>query len=129
MADRRSVVIAGRHRPHEILLLALSLLIGAAYTIGAPPPTSLAASLPGWAVLVWSIGLALSGVIGLVGVIWSMLLEQAGMLLGAAALLWYAAAVAPFGWRALFAGGISVAWAAANLARAWQIRRELRVPR
>lgn len=124
----RPLVIAGRHRPHEILLLALSLLIGVAYSIGAPPPTSLAASLAGWAVLVWSIGLALSGGIGLVGVFWSLRFEQAGMLLGAAALLWYAAAVTPFGWRALFAGGISLAWATANLARAVQIQREVTRP-
>lgn len=127
--SRPVVVLAGRHRPHEILLLVVSVLIGAAYTLGAPPPGSLAALLPGWAVLVWAVGLAASGVVGLVGVAYSMRLEAAGMLLGAGALVWYAGAVAPFGWRASFACAISCAWAGANLWRAWQIRGDLRRPR
>jgi hypothetical protein len=122
----RPVVIAGRHRPHEILLLAVSVLIGGAYILGAPQPGSLAALLPGWAVVVWSAGLLASGAVGLFGVFRSMRLEQAGMLLGAAALLWYTVAVAQFGWRGLFAGAICLAWAAANLARALQIQREVR---
>lgn len=124
-ASRPLVVVSGRHRPHEILLLVVSLITGVAYSVGAPPPASVAALLPGWALLVWSIGLTLSGVLGLAGVFWSLRLEQASMLLGAAALVWYTAAVAPFGWRALFAGAISTAWAVANLVRAGQIRRDL----
>lgn len=123
---RPVVVVSGRHRPHEILLIIVSILTGAAYTVGAPPPTSIAALLPGWALLVWSIGLAVSGVIGLAGVLWSLRIEAAGMLLGTGALIWYAAAVAPFGWRGLLAGAISVAWAGANLWRALQIRQDLR---
>lgn len=127
MSDSRPVVIvSGKHRPHQILLLVVSVVTGVAYTIGAPPPASVAALLPGWALLVWSVGLATSGVIGLVGVLRSLRLEQASMLLGAAALLWYTAAVSTFGWRGLFAGAISVAWAVANLVRAGQIRRDLR---
>lgn len=123
---RPVVVVSGRHRPHEILLIIVSILTGVAYTVGAPPPTSIAALLPGWALLVWSIGLAVSGVIGLAGVLWSLRIEAAGMLLGTGALIWYAAAVAPFGWRGLLAGAISVAWAGANLWRALQIRQDLR---
>lgn len=126
---RPLVVVSGRHRPHEILLLVVQVITGVAYSIGAPPPQSVAALLPGWALLVWSVGLAVSGVVGLAGVIWSPRVEAAGMLLGAAALIWYAAALAPFGWRALLAGAISVAWAGANLWRALQIRQDLRVPR
>jgi hypothetical protein len=127
---RPVVVISGRHRPHEIFLLAVSLLLGLAYTLGAPPPTSVAALMPDWAQHVWAGGLLLSGVVGLLGALtqrsWSLQTEQAGMLLGAAALFWYAAAVAPYGWRALFAGAVCLAWAAANLTRALQIRRDLR---
>lgn len=122
----RPVIIAGRHRPHEILLLVVSIVTGVAYTIGAPPPNSVSALLPAPALLVWSIGLAASGVIGLVGVAWSLRFEAAGMLLGSAALIWYVAAVAPFGWRALLAGAISSAWAGANLWRALQIFLDLR---
>lgn len=131
--SRPVVVISGHHRPHELLLLAVSLLTGLAFTIGAPPPTSVAALMPGWALHVWSLGLAVSGAVGLAGALtrqpWSLQVEQAGMLLGAAALVWYGAAVAPYGWRALFAGGIALAWAAANLTRALQIRTDLRGPR
>lgn len=130
---RPLVVVSGRHRPHEILLLAVSVVTGVAYTIGAPPPTSITALMPGWALHVWSAGLVISGVVGLVGTIsrrvWALQLEQAAMLIGAGALIWYTAAVIPFGWRSLFAGLISVAWAAANLARAEQIRRDLRSAR
>ena len=62
--SRPVLVISGRHRPHELLLLVVSLATGLAYTVGAPPPTSVAALLPGWALHVWSSSLALSGVIG-----------------------------------------------------------------
>lgn len=123
---RPLVVVSGRHRPHEILLLAVQVITGVAYTVGAPPPSSVAAFLPGWALLVWAVGLAVSGVLGLAGVLWSLRVEAAAMLLGAGALIWYAAALAPFGWRALLAGAISAAWAAANLWRALQIRHDLR---
>jgi hypothetical protein len=122
------VVLAGRHRPHELLLLVVSVLTGTAYTVGAPPPGSLTALLPGWAVLVWSVGMVASGALGLAGAWRSLRVEAAGMLIGSAALIWYSAAVAPIGWRASFACAISTAWAAANLWRAVQIHRDLRVP-
>ncbi|HEX2549980.1 MAG TPA: hypothetical protein VHK64_00170, partial [Nocardioidaceae bacterium] len=64
-------ILAGRHRPHELLLLAVSLVTGIAYTVGAPPPSSVAAALPGWAVDVWAVGLAVSGALGLVGALTS----------------------------------------------------------
>lgn len=127
---RPVVVVSGKLRPHEILLLAVSLLTGLAYTIGAPPPASVAALLPGWAVLVWAVGLACSGVLGLTAVIararWSLQVEQASMLLGAAALVWYSAAAGAVGLRGLSAAAVYAAWAAANVARAVQIRADLR---
>lgn len=128
-SSRPVVVVAGKHRPHELLLLVVAIITGTAYTIGAPPPTSVASLLHGWTLYVWTVGLALSGVVGLAGALWSLRVEAAGMLLGTGALIWYAAAVAPFGWRALLAGLIALAWAIANLWRAMQIRRDLRGPR
>lgn len=125
---RPLVVVSGRHRPHEVLLLVVAVVTGVAYTVGAPPPTSVAALLPGWAQLVWSTGLGLSGIVGLFGVLRSPRIEAAGMLLGTAAMIWYAVAVAPFGWRALLAGAIAAAWAGANLWRALQIRYDLKGP-
>lgn len=134
---RPVIVVTGRHRPHEILLLAVAVLTGVPYTLGAPPPNSLAALLPGWSVRVWAVGLLAHGILGLVAVAtrrtWSLPAEQAAMLLGAAALVWYAAALAEAattaGARALLSGGITLAWAGANLWRAEQIRRDLRGPR
>ena len=131
---RPVVVVAGRHRPHEILLLAVAVLTGLAYTLGAPPPNSLAALLPGWSVRVWAVGLALHGVAGLAACAskarWSLPAEQASMLVGAAALVWYAVALADAsqtaGARALLSGGITLAWAGANLWRAGQIYHDLR---
>lgn len=126
----RPVIVSGRHRPHEILLLVVSLLTGFAYTVGTPPPQSVAALLPEWAVRVWAVGLVVSGAVGLTGALtqrgWSLQVEQAAMLIGAAALVWYAAAVFPFGLRAMFATAIAGAWAVANVWRARQIHRDLR---
>lgn len=124
------MVLSGRHRPHELLLLVVSVVTGVAYTCGARPPQSIATALPGWAVAVWSVGLAASGAIGLLGALtsrqWSLQVEQAAMLLGAAALVWYCAAVAQVGWRALFPAAISLGWATANVVRFGQIRRDMR---
>jgi hypothetical protein len=124
--SRPVVVISGRHRPHEVLFSAVALIVGAAYTFGAPPAASVAALLHGWQLHVWSVGFAVSGVVSLGGILWSPRVEQAGMLIGTGALVWYAAAVAPFGWRALLAGLIAAAWAGANVWRAMQIRRDLK---
>lgn len=128
MADQK-IVIINRHRPHELLLLAVSVFTGAAYTLGSPPPASISALLPGWALHVWSVGLATSGFVGLLGALtrrpWSMHIEQAGLLLGAGALVWYAAAVAPFGWRASFVVAVSLGWAVANLWRSRQIHNDI----
>lgn len=139
-AERRPiVVVTGRHRPHEVLLLALSILVGVSYTIGAPPPTSVAALMPPWLVHTWAFGLLASGVIGLLSLIGGrgslerrMRLELGSMLLGAAAILLsteatfqYAIGVGRLG-QALLSGGFGLAWAAANIVRAFQARQELR---
>jgi hypothetical protein len=132
--SRQVVVIMGRHRPHEQLLLGLSTISGATYLLGAPPPTSVAAAMPMLGVKLWAGGLLISGVAGLVGS-WrhgerGMLLEQGGLLIGAAALVMYAVMAAAYaGWNASFAVGFGGAWAAANLWRArqsWGDLRELR---
>lgn len=128
--SRPLVIVSGRHRPHEILLLVVSLVTGVAYLIGAPPPQSIAALMAAWALHVWSAGLTISGVLGLAAIAsnasWSLRVERGAMLIGAAALVWYAGAVVPFGWKALLAGLISLAWASANVWRAFQIGRDLK---
>jgi len=132
-SPRPIVVVAGRSRPHELLLLGLSLLSGISYLLGAPPPGSITALMPAWEVHAWAAGLLASGLVGLVGCWWrgnhalGLGLEMGAMLIGSGALLLYSvAAFSLGGWRALFAGGIGVTWMAANLWRAGQIRYDLR---
>lgn len=129
---RPVLLLTGRHRPHELLLLAYSTLLGVGYLAqrGAAP-ASVAAVLPGPALMLWAAGLAVSGVVGLVGC-WmhgerGMGFELGGLLINTGVLLIYVAAVfAAAGLRAVFAGGVVAAWAVANLWRAAQIDRDLR---
>jgi hypothetical protein len=139
---RPIVLVTGRQRPHEVLLLVLSVLVGAGYSFGAPPPASVAALMPSWLVHVWAGGLLVSGVTGLASLAGGprlverrMHLEIGAMLIGAAALMLsteatiqYAAeaGVLP---RAGLAAGFGVAWTGANLWRAIQIRFDLRTLR
>lgn len=127
------VIITGRHRPHELALLGVSAVLGAAFLLEAPPPTSVASQMPHGYVVAWAAGLMVSGTVGLIGCLVSLgprrglLLEAGGMLIQAGALLIVLAAVFAFaGSRGLFSGGFVGAWIAANLVRAWQIRRDLR---
>jgi len=128
---RPVIVVTGRHRPHEQLLLAYGTFSGAIYLLGAPPPSSLVAVIPHWLVLLWSAGLVVSGVVGLIGCWWrgarGLQLEQGGMLVGAGSLLIYVVSAFTFaGPRALFAAGVVLMWAAANVWRAVQCHRDLR---
>lgn len=135
---RPIVIVTGRHRPHEQLLLAYSALVGAAYLAsGAPDPPSMSALLSTTAIAAWAVGLATSGVVGLVGCWWrgerGLGLEMGGLLINAAALVVYStAAFTAGGMKALLPGGIVLAWACANVWRAAQAFRdinELRRPR
>lgn len=131
--SRPLIVLTGRHRPHELALLAVSAVLGAAFLLAAPPPTSVASQMPHPYVVAWATGLMVSGVVGLVGCLArlpsrrGLLLELGGMLIGAGALLTVLVEVFAFaGWRGLFSGGFVAAWIAANLMRVWQIRQDLR---
>lgn len=132
-STRPVVVVTGRHRPHEIVFLIFALITGLAYTLGAPPPQSAAAEMPPWLVHLWATGLLLHGAIGLAAVLLPLprergLLAEAGsMLIGAGALMMAAAAAFSYaGAHALLGGGLTLAWAIANLVRALQIRTDLR---
>jgi hypothetical protein len=109
-------------------------MVGVAYTAGTPPPQSVAATMPQVIVRAWAIGLLASGIVGLVAVLapldvrLSLHLETGAMLIGAGALIIVAVSVFTFTGlsRGLFGGGFCAAWLTANLARAVQIRRDLR---
>lgn len=128
------VVVTGRHRPHELVFLALALVLGLAYTLGAPPPQSAAAEMPMWLVRLWAVGLLAHGVTGAASVVlplrWdrALWLEAGSMLIGFGALLIVGAAAFSYAglWRALLGGGLCFGWAVANLVRAVQIRRDFR---
>lgn len=127
------VLAASRHRPHELFLLGVSVLLGVSYLVTVPAPQSLAAAVPRWAVLLWAAGLLVSGVTGLVGCGWKgqppigLGLERGAMLLSTAALLLMASAsVAANGERAAWGAGLTIAWALANSMRVRQIGKELR---
>lgn len=134
MTGDRLVVLSGPLRPHELVFQGLALLVGATYLIGAPPPNSVAALMPEWAVRTWSAGLLLSGLLTVAALATRrraevmLRLEQAAMLLGAAALVWAGYAVFAFAWssRALLSGGFCLCWALANVVRAEQCRRDAR---
>jgi hypothetical protein len=127
------IVLASRARAHEFVLLALSLLLGVTYLLGAPPPQSAAATMPHWLVTAWAAGLAVSGLAGLLSaavIRWrdtSLMLEAGAMLIGAGALVLITAAIAVYsGARGMLGAGLCLGWALANLVRAEQIRREIR---
>lgn len=129
----RPIAVPGRLRPHEVLLLAWSLVFGAVGLWQAPAPATLAALVPHWEVLAWSAGLAVSGAVGLLGCFWrrgsamAAQLEMGGLLIGAGSILLYCAAILLVGgWKGLFAAGLVGAWMLANLWRAGQLRRDVK---
>lgn len=129
----RVVVLTGKHRPHELMFQAFSLLAGLVYLIGAPPPASVASLMPEWMVRTWAAGMVVSGLLSAAGLAvrqlaTSLRLEQAAMLFGAGALIWVGYAVFAFApaSRALLSGGLCLAWALANAVRAAQCQRDLR---
>lgn len=134
MGTPRLVVLSGPLRPHEMMFQALAIVLGAVYLIGAPPPTSVAALMPEWAVRLWAGGLLVSGLLTALSLLLrrrpetSLRIEQSAMLLGAAALVWAGSAVFTYAWssRALLAGGFCLVWAAANILRSEQCRRDAR---
>jgi hypothetical protein len=89
----RPIVVTGRHRPHELLLLVVSIITGLAYLLGSPPPGSVAALMPDWLISLWAVGLLISGAMGLFGAVYrrdlelGLIAEGAAMLIGAGALL------------------------------------------
>jgi hypothetical protein len=121
-----------RRHPHELLLLAVSVLTGVAYLLGAPRPGSVDALLPHWQVTAWACALLASGLLGISGVLWprydlGLALEGGAMLIGAGGAGMYLICVLAInGWNALLSGGVVAAWAGANLWRAGQIRAVLR---
>jgi hypothetical protein len=127
------IVVTGRQRPHEVLLLVVSVLVGVAYLLGSPPAASVAALIPRWEIHVWAVVMLASGGVGLISIRrWgvpglALSLELGAMLAGAGGLLVYVVAIfLAAGPSGLLAGGITAGWLCSNLWRAWQIHTELK---
>lgn len=133
MNHSRLMIVNDYNRPHELLLLGLSVITGASYLFGTPPPGSITALMPKWQIIIWSIGLLVSGCFGLFGCLYkqnielSLTIEGSSMLIGAGSLLIPAVfSLTIGGSRAFLAAGTSAAWLLANLWRALQIRQNLK---
>jgi len=127
------VVVTGRRRPHQVALLAVSLVLGVTFFAGwAPPPTTVDAVAPTWVRPLWYGLLLVSGGTGLVAA-WlpdirtGLLLERVAMLLSTPALALYIIPIFVVGgMRGVGAGAFLTFWAAANLWRIVQITGDLR---
>jgi predicted membrane channel-forming protein YqfA (hemolysin III family) len=122
-----TTVFAGRHRPHEVMIIVWSVTIAAVHFVTDPPPNSLDATYPAWLVGAWYLLLGTGGVLGLTGlwlrsILVSLYLERASMIaIAAGAAIYGIAAFYVGGWRALVAGGLIGCWSAACAWRAIQI--------
>lgn len=130
MEGRAVIVVTGRHRPHQSLLLLYGGLIGVA-ALGRGESSVLADVLPPWMVLTWAsvmIGAAVAGLAGAwIRSPWGMQLELGAMLSQAGATLIYAfvVTVGIRGWQGWISGGLLAAWTVANLWRAAQLWNDL----
>jgi len=130
-----TIVVTGRHRPHEVLFLALSTTAGAAYVAGLRPPTTLEQLVEPWVLWTWYLLLLSSGVIGLVSLVLAdtyraLVLEQAAMTgQTAAPLLYGLALVASQNSAATFAVAFCLTWAAASVWRGRQVRQGIKALR
>jgi hypothetical protein len=127
------VVVTGRRRPHQVALLAASLVLGVTFFAGwAPPPTTVDTAASHWLRSVWYGLLLASGVCGLIA-IWlpdiqtGLLLERAAMIISTPALAIYIIPIFVVGGkRGIGAGAFLACWAGANLWRMVQIHGDLR---
>lgn len=126
------VIVGGRNRPHEMFLFGASIVLALSSLVEVPPPRSLVALLPGWFVAIWTGGLLLSGIAGLVACLWpnvivSLALERGALLMSAGAVILIgAAALIVNGKSAVVGAGFFLTWALANLVRVRQVTKDLR---
>lgn len=135
-APAQIVVVVGRDRPHEVAFNIWAVILGTMFTFGAPRPGSMASLVTGPAFYVFAVGLALGGLVALVGshlpgdVERALEVERAGLIILTGALLVYAVAViSVFGWQALVAGALVAAWVHGNVRRSVTITRDLKAVR
>lgn len=133
MPNTPIVIVRGPGRPHEAFLFAISIPLGVGILLTAPAPQSVVQLLPPWLVAFWAGALAVSGIAGCASLMWgkqpirALQLERGALIINGASLLLFAVAAAVVnGGRSWFAVSFFAAWAAADLARSRQIKREVR---
>lgn len=129
-------IVTGRFQAHEALLLLISVILGANYLlVTIPPPESLQALAPKWLVMLWSLGLLVSGLAGLVAMFWpsvkdvdvALQVERGAMIMSSGTLLLILGSIVVItGLRGAFGIAFILAWIAANLMRALQIQKDLK---
>lgn len=121
-----------RRPPHLAFLCGLCVISGITIVASGPQPGSIVASLEHWQVLAWAWSLIICGTAILVtffgrSSVVALRRERLMLVPLSLATVAYAGAVTyTNGWAGSFAAGLSLAFAAANLVRAWQITRWLR---
>ena len=121
---------------HEALLLVLTVAFAAQAWASGSEQQTIAATYPPWAQAIWYGGLILGALVALAGIIWH---GHTGLLIERAALLGLAGVCVSYGlafllhadradlFHAVYVVVFVGAFAAVNVARAAQIRREIRM--
>ncbi|GAA5194102.1 hypothetical protein GCM10023322_57670 [Rugosimonospora acidiphila] len=125
-------ITSGRH-PFEVVVLIAALVVATILILTNTRPPAVDAAMPGPVRLVWVILLAVSGVVGLLGVFWrgaiqtSLSIEAIAVLvLGTAAAMYTVGVVAFAGIDGAAAGGFVAAVGAGSWWRLTQIWGDLR---
>jgi hypothetical protein len=122
----------GRRGAHEMCLMVAGLMLAVGYMSNRTPALSAQWQ---WVIAAMYVLFAVGSLLGLVGCLWrswdmALGIEQTGLLLQSAGLVIYIVAVFAFaglaGWVVLT---IFTAWLIANLARTWEIQRDIRALR
>lgn len=127
MPDR----IPARRHPHQVFIGGLCVVAGAPALLGKTQPSSLAASLPAWLLAVWSLVLAVGGVLVVAAAIVraplrGLYLEAAAHLpLAVMTIAYGSALVAVNGVRGVSAAAIVFGFGVAEIARFVQVTRTL----
>lgn len=128
MPDR----IPARRHPHQVFIGALCIVAGVPPLVGGPRSGSLAATLPGWLLLVWSAVLVAGGTLVVVaalvrGTLHGMYLEACAHLpLALMTVAYGAALIIVTGHRGITSAAIVLGFGVAEAARFRQVYRTLR---
>lgn len=133
----RRIIVPGRQRPHQVIILVFATIAGLTYALRqAPEPRSLDSYVSPWVLGIWYTLLLVGGIVGLVGSFYrrnpyrGLLMEWASMIMLTSALALYATAIfVSVGATGLGSGGAILAWGVSCAWRWGQIRLDLRALR